>query len=395
MRTGLLVGVFLKYIIALLPVILIIFSKLVSGKTKVKWVLSILLIPYILKTIVYVVVMLQGDALRLNSSIILGGWAPAIPLIWYISSWSIYFYFKIKYESLNRKKRIKIIAGILLSLLTISGLIFVFNTYKEQEAETILQCGSEKIFTKNLEPSKLYLTDNYILPDYNKHENLSMYIGELEGNKIILSSDYKGIWHLKDCLKYSEGQFNLIYPKGSKYNKSWAWEKDTYDVNSTVLFNSEESVCPSEKSGKREDDEHEKWITQYSDHGIKTNSDSFVFEVNNTLRTIKAETIEFSQDFMGTTYSTDKNKYIFRRSIDDSSKIILWKFSKNGDFIKEVHIKLPNNVIIVAGRGYYISHIKIDKDEIQFRLYERYRSDQDRGWKIMCSYHTLEIENKI
>jgi len=395
MIIGLLIGVFLKYVVAFLPVILIIFSKLVSSKTKVKWVLVALLIPFILKEIIYVMVMLQGDALPMYGSIVLGGWAPAIPLIWYISAWSIYFYFKIKYESPERKKRTKIIAGILLSLLTVSGLIFVFNTYEEQEAKTILQCGSEKIFTKNMEPNKLYLTDNYILPDYNKHENLSTYIGELEGNKIILSSDYKGIWHLKDCLKYSDKQFKLIYPKGSKYNESWAWEKDTYDVNSTVLFSSEESVCPSEKSGRREDDEHEKWITQYSDHGIKTNSDSFVFEVNNTLHTIKAESIEFSQYFMGTTYSTDENKYIFRKSIDDSSKIILWKFSKNGDFIKEVHIKLPNNVIIVAGRGYYISHIKIDKDKIQFRLYETYRSDQDRGWKIMCSYHTLEIVNKI
>lgn len=389
---GLLIGLFLKNVIALLPVILILSSKLVSGKTKVKWVLSVLLIPYILKTIVYAVVMLQGDALQMYGSIVLGGWAPAIPLTWYISAWSIYFYFKIKYESPERKKRTKIIAGILLSLLTILGLIFVFNTYKEQEAKVILQCGSEKIFTKNLEPTKLYLTDNYILPDYNKHENLSTYIGELEGNKIILSSDYNGILDLKDCLKYSDGQFDLIYPKGSKYNKSWVWEKDTYDVNSKVLFSSEESVCPSDKHEK---DEYEKWITQYGDHGIKTNGDSFVFEVNNTLHAVKAETIEFSQDFIGTTYSTDENKYIFRKSIDDSSKIILWKFSKNGDFIKEVHIKLPNNVIIVAGRGYHISHIKIDKDKIQFRLYETYRSNQDRGWKIMCSYHTLEIESKI
>ena len=389
MRTGLLVGVFLKYIIALLPVILIIFSKLVSGKTKVKWALAALLIPYILKEIVYVVVMLQGDALQMHGSIVLGGWAPAIPLTWYISAWSIYFYFKIKYESPKIQKRTKIIAGILLTILVVWGSVFVFNTYKEQEAKTILQCGTEKIFTKNLQPNKLYLTKNYI------HKTFSTYIGDLEGNKMILSNKIVNMGDLHDCLKYSDKQFNLIYPKDSKYNKSWAWEKDTYDVNSTVFFRSEESVCPSDKSDNREKNEYEKWTTQYGDHSIKTNSDSFVFDVNNTSHSVKAETIEFSQHFIGATYSTDENKYIFRTSIDDSSKIILWKFSKNGDFIKEVHIKLPKSVIVVAGRGYYISHIIIDKDKIQFRLYERYRSDQDRGWKIMCSYHTLEIENKI
>lgn len=389
MRIGLLIGVFLKYIIALLPVILILFSKLVSGKTKVKWVLAVLLIPFILKEIVYVVVMLQGDALQMHGSIVLGGWAPAIPLIWYISAWSIYFYFKIKYGSPKIKKRTKIIAGTLLTTLVVWGLVLVFNTYKEQEAKTILQCGTEKIFTKNLQPNKLYLTKNYI------HKTFSTYIGDLEGNKMILSDKIVNMGDLNDCLKYSDKQFNLIYPKGSQYNKSWAWEKDTYDVNSTVLFRSEESVCPSDKSNKREKDEYEKWTTQYGDHSIKTNSDSFVFDVNNTLHIVKAETIEFSQHFIGTTYSTDENKYIFRTSIDDSSKIILWKFSKNGDFIKEVHIKLPKSVIVVAGRGYYISHIIIDKDKIQFRLYESYRSNQDRGWKIMCSYYTLEIENEI
>ena len=389
MSAGLLIGVFLKYIIALLPVILIFFSKLVSGKTKVKWVLAALLIPFILKEMIYVVVMLQGDALQMHGSIVLGGWAPAIPLIWYISAWSIYFYFKIKYESPKRKKLTKIIAGILLVFLVIWGLIFVFNTYKKQEAKIILQCDSEKIFTKNLEPNKLYFTHNYI------HKTSSSYIGELESNNnIILTNDYKGIGNLKDCLKYSD-KLNLIYPKGSKYNKSWAWKKDTCDANSTALFSSEESVCSSDKFDKRENYEYLKWKNQYGDHSIKTNSDSFVFEINNTVHTIKAETIEFSQHFIGTTYSTDENKYIFRRSINDSSKIILWKFSRNGDFIKEVHINLPNNVIIEAGKGYYISHIRIDKDKIQFRLYKIYRGDKKQNWKNMCNYHILEIENKI
>jgi hypothetical protein len=386
MRTGLLIGFLLKYIIALLPVILILFSKLVSSKTKVKWALAALLIPYILKEIVYVVVVFQGDALQMYGSIVLGGWAPAIPLTWYISAWSIYFYFKIKYESPKVQKITKIIAGILLTILVVWGSVFVFNTYKELEAKTILQCGTEKIFTKNLQPNKLYLTNNYI------HKTFFTYIGDLEGNKIILSNKIVNMRDLHDCLKYSDKQFNLIYPKDSKYNKSWAWEKDTYDVNSTVVYSSKESVCPSDKSDKREKDDYEKWTIQYGDPSIKRNNDSFVFEVNNTVKTVKAETIEFA---LGTTYSTDENKYIFRRSINDSSKIILWKFSKNADFIKEIHIKLPKSVIVVAGREYYISHIIIDKDKIQFRLYERYRSNQDRGWKIMCSYHTLEIENKI
>ncbi len=98
MRTGLLIGILLKYIIALLPAILILFSKLVSGATKIKWVLATLLIPYILKEITYVIVIMKGDVALIHGPIVLGGWAPAIPLVWYITSWGIYFYFKKKYK---------------------------------------------------------------------------------------------------------------------------------------------------------------------------------------------------------------------------------------------------------------------------------------------------------
>lgn len=388
MRVGLLIGLFLKYIIALLPVFLILFSKLVSGKTKIKWVLATLFIPFILKTMVYLVVMKQGDALQMQGSIVLGGFSPAIPLTWYISTWSIYFYFKIKYETPKRKKRTKIIAGVLLAILVVWSLVFSFNIYKKQEAKTILQCGSEKIFTKNMEGNKLYFTSNYISKNTS-----SNYIGDHKHNNIILKDDiYKStVRRLKDCIKISD-ELKLIYPQNSIYTKQWAWVKDTYEVNSTIMFSSEESVCITDKRGYNE---HLIWKLQYGDSSVKTNSDSFLFENNNKTLTVKAETIEFSKHFVGTTYSFDDNKYIFRRSIIDSSKIILWKFSKNGEFLKEVHINLPSNVILEAGKGHYISHIKIDKNKIEFRVYETYQGNQKQKWKNICSYRTVVIENTI
>ncbi|NOR56864.1 MAG: hypothetical protein GQ531_11760 [Sulfurovum sp.] len=388
MRVGLLIGIFLKYIIALFPVFLILFSKLVSGKTKIKWVLVTLFIPFILKTMVYVVVMQQGDALQMHGSIVLGGFAPAIPLIWYISAWSIYFYFKIKHETPKRKKGTKIIAGVLLAILVVWSLVFSFNIYKKQEAKTILQCGSEKIFTKNMEANKLYFTSNHISKNASAN-----YIGDHENNNIILKDDiYKNtVSRLKDCIRISD-ELKLIYPQNSIYTKHWVWEKDTFEVNSTIMFSSEESVCITDKRGY---DEHLIWKLQYGDNSIKTNSDSFLFEMDDITQTVKAESIEFSKHFVGTTYSFHDNKYIFRTSINDSSKIILWKFSKYGEFLKEVHINLPSNVILEAGKGHYISHIKIDKNKIEFRVYEIYQGNQKQKWENICSYHTVVIENTI
>ena len=99
MRSGLLIGVLLKFLIAILPAILVLFSKKVSGKIKVIWFFNILIIPYILKEIAFAIIyVLQKDILVIHGSIVLGGWAPAIPLVWYISAWTMYIYFRKKYK---------------------------------------------------------------------------------------------------------------------------------------------------------------------------------------------------------------------------------------------------------------------------------------------------------
>lgn len=99
MRIGLLIGLLLKYIIALSPAVLVLFSKKVSGKTKAKWFLSILILPYLLKEIVFAIIYFtQRDILVIYGPIVLGGWAPAIPLTWYISAWAMYIYFRRKYK---------------------------------------------------------------------------------------------------------------------------------------------------------------------------------------------------------------------------------------------------------------------------------------------------------
>jgi len=89
---GYMVGTLIGIILAVIPTILIARSKQTSGKTKIIWVLSVLLVPFILKIIAGAIVLaLQGNTMAY-------GLGPIIPLTWYLTAWGIYYYFKKKYK---------------------------------------------------------------------------------------------------------------------------------------------------------------------------------------------------------------------------------------------------------------------------------------------------------
>lgn len=378
---SILVGLVLGLIIAIFPAIIIAFSKLISGKKKVIWVICVLVIPYLFKLVAGTLVFaIQGNALPY-------GLGPAIPLAWYVSAWVLYLIFVINYGSPKGKRNAKW-ASIAITIIILTLIAnFAKNSYMEKESETIIDCGSEKIFTKNSDPSKLYITANFI------RTKPSFYVGNLEGNNIILSNDYTNIRSLDDCLQYSS-KFQIIHPEGSKYTKKWAWEKQTEEVKSKLIFNSKEELCSDGKYDKRENYGYRMWQKQHGDNDIKTNKDSFVFNINNTVHSTKAETIEFSQHFIGSTFSTDEFNYIIRTSIISSSKIILWKFSKSGEFIKETHVVLPEGMVLEEGKSHPISHVEISKHKIQFRVYTIYQGNKEQKWRNMCRYCVLEIKNE-
>lgn len=378
---GILIGLVLGLIIATLPAVLIAFSKLISGQKKVIWVICVLVIPYILKIVAGILVhAIQGNALPY-------GLGPVIPLTWYISAWAIYFYFKNKYGEIKDQKYAKIAIIVFIFITVLSALYYATKVYRESDANIIASCGSEKIFTKNSHPNKLYFTSNYI------SENSSSHIGELEGDNIILKDGYNNIKRIKACLEHSDN-INIIYPEGSIYNKTYKWEKNIHIIESTLIFSSNASRCSPGKYDKRENYEYLKWRNKYSDKSIKRGDDSFLFDINGTVQATKAETIEFINNyFRWCPYSANEFKYIFTTSFMDSSRIILWKFSNSGAFIKEIHINLPNNMRLEEGKGHHISHIKITDDTIQFRIYKIFQGNKDQKWRSMCSYNVFEIDN--
>jgi len=91
MRPGMFIGLLIGFILAILPALIIIFSRAISGKSKVFWVIAILVIPYVLKIVAtFIVIIVQGNALPY-------GLGPVIPLTWYISAWAGYVVFRKKH----------------------------------------------------------------------------------------------------------------------------------------------------------------------------------------------------------------------------------------------------------------------------------------------------------
>ena len=171
---GIIIGLIIGLIIAIFPAILIAFSRLISGKKKIIWIIGTLAVPYLLKNIASIIVIeIQGNSLPY-------GLGPVIPLTWYISSWGLYLIFIVKYGSQKGKRTAKLISIIVLVILVILIANIGKKEYMEKESETIINCGSEKIFTKNDDPKKLYITASY-LPS-----KPSFFIGKLEGNRIVI-----------------------------------------------------------------------------------------------------------------------------------------------------------------------------------------------------------------
>jgi len=376
---GIIIGLIIGLIIAIFPAVLIAFSKLISGKRKILWVVCTLVVPYLLKKAAGILVIaIQGNALPY-------GLGPVIPLTWYISSWALYLIFIIKYGSQKGKRNAKLISITIIIITVILIANIGEKIYMEKESETIINCGSEKIFTKNDDPKKLYITASYI------PLKPSFFIGKLEGDSIVISSKHKNIRPINDCLKYSN-KYKIIYPEGSKYTRKWAWEKQTEILKGKLVYSSKEELCSDGKYDKHEYYDYRMWQKQ---HGIniKTTKDSFLFNVNNIVHKTKAETIEFSNS-IGSSFASDEYIYIIRTSIISSSKIILWKFSKGGIFVKEIHIVLPEGMILEEGKYHPISHVEITKDKIRFRVYTTYQGNKEQHWRSMCRYSVIEVKNE-
>lgn len=117
------IGPLLEPLFAILPVILMLFTKVTKWKTKIKWFIIILIIPWLLKFI----------TVKFHYYILGYEWSSSITIVWCLSAWVIYVYFKKKFDSpekplFDMNESIRLIVKLILYILYILFVLFIFVT---------------------------------------------------------------------------------------------------------------------------------------------------------------------------------------------------------------------------------------------------------------------------
>lgn len=173
-----------------------------------------------------------------------------------------------------------------------------------------------------------------------------------------------------------------------KINKNWT--ESTVKITSSLLHNSNVSLCTTEKDDNYKYYSFNNWKSIDKDYSIKLspNPNRFTFNDKNITYTTIPHSDEFAWHDNISTYKTSKYFFVLKTTFN-IYKVILWKFNHQGDFLQEVHIKLPKNAKIDARSWHPISHIEVINNKMSFRINNIY---EHKNKKNECSYSKIEIE---
>jgi hypothetical protein len=259
--------------------------------------------------------------------------------------------------------------------------------YKEIQEEYNLNI---KILEKNELLSSLSIKDS--LPfqgkTSNKAKNLNNFDYRLEyllrhniWNAIFYYFGIGKVDNKEIISNFVDKNINII-----KTDKDWIKS----NIDSILIQNSDISLCTERNSDNYKYYSFNTWDSKEKNYSIKlsSNPNRFIFNDNNITYT----TISYSKEFVWhhriATYKT--SEYFFVLKITDSPfHVLLWKFNHQGDFLQEVHVKLPKNTK-VGGRNWHpISHIEVINNKMSFRINNIY---EHKNKKNECSYSKIEIE---
>ncbi|QOP45357.1 hypothetical protein [Sulfurimonas paralvinellae] len=167
------------------------------------------------------------------------------------------------------------------------------------------------------------------------------------------------------------------------------WKKFTFNTTASFLYNKYIGFCTL-----RQDDDYMSypfnvWHSREKDYSIKlnTNPNRFIFNDNNITYT----TLSHSDDFMGNSRAATlkTTNYFFVLSMSrNPMRITVWQFDHQGNFLKEIHAKLPNNIRLDGRNWHPLSHIKFCNNKLSFRINNIY---EHKNKKNECGYNVIEI----
>lgn len=199
---------------------------------------------------------------------------------------------------------------------------------------------------------------------------------------------------------------NDFLDKSIKYHvKHLDWSKNTYFIEGNLIKSEAKGYCSVNEKNDYKNYAFNQWKDQSSDKFariIPTNL--FSFDSNNTTYSTKilskySKSIQAHNEILWNdydfSYPIKSNIYAFY-TFGLAKDIRIIQFTKTGQFVKELYVSLPKDIVLDGRDWHPISHVELVDNKMRFRVYNIYEFktnfEADAPIKDQCSFNELEIQ---
>lgn len=198
---------------------------------------------------------------------------------------------------------------------------------------------------------------------------------------------------------------NDFLDKSIKYNaKHVDWNKNTFFIEGKLIKSEAKGDCSVYGSNDYKNYVFNQWKDQSSDKSARIISRNiFSFEANNTIHSTKFLSVysnkiqaynEILWNEYDFSYPSENDIYAFY-TFRLTKYIRIVQFKKTGQFVREMYVALPKNVVLDGRDWHPISHIELVDNKMRFRIYNIYefntKSEAAAPIPDQCSFNQLEI----
>lgn len=199
---------------------------------------------------------------------------------------------------------------------------------------------------------------------------------------------------------------NDFLDKSIKYHtKHSDWRKNTYFIEGKLIKKVEKEDCSINESNDFKYYAFNIWQDTSSDKSAKiTSNNIFTFDSNNTTYSTKilskySENIQAYNETLWNdnafSYSDENAIYTFY-TFRVAKNIRIIQFTKTGQFVKELYVSPPKDIVLEGSDWHPISHVEVVDSKMRFRVYNIYESKTNSEAaapiKDQCSFNELEIQ---
>lgn len=199
---------------------------------------------------------------------------------------------------------------------------------------------------------------------------------------------------------------NNFLDKSIKYHvKHLDWSKNTYFIEGKLIKTEAKGYCSVNEKNDYKNYAFNQWKDQSSDKSARIIFPHiFSFDSNNTTYSTKILS-KYSKDIQAYnenlwndnafSYSGKNDIYTFY-TFRLTKNIRIIQFTKTGQFVKELYVSLPKDIVLDGRDWHPISHVELIDNKMRFRVYNIYEfktnSEAAAPIQDQCSFNQLEIQ---